>query len=153
MKREEAFGRLLSIATVMGDRVLDKGTPPISARYMEQFDRKPAKTFRRIHEELMQHAHKFGAEELHLMDMFDEIIDGLDFEGFTNESLKHEYLLYFHKQNAFFNRLVSAEEAAEKWGLSPGYVKNLAAEGKIAAKKAGKTWVIDGGQPNPKKEK
>lgn len=46
-------------------------------------------------------------------------------------------------------RIIGVEEAAKIWGLSPGYVKNLCAAGKIEAKKVGKTWVIDKNQENP----
>lgn len=49
--------------------------------------------------------------------------------------------------------IMGVEEAAELWGLSPGYVKNLCADGKIKAKKIGKTWVIDKTQDNPSQTK
>mgnify|MGYP001065299835 CR=1 FL=1 len=45
--------------------------------------------------------------------------------------------------------IIGVEEASQIWGLSPGYIKNLCAEGKIIAKKIGKTWVIDKTQENP----
>jgi hypothetical protein len=48
--------------------------------------------------------------------------------------------------------IVGVEEAARYWGLSPGYVKNLCAEGKVIAKKIGKTWVIDITQERPSKK-
>ena len=48
--------------------------------------------------------------------------------------------------------IIGVDEASKLWGLSPGYIKNLAAEGKIEAKKIGKTWVIDKTQTNPKKK-
>jgi hypothetical protein len=47
------------------------------------------------------------------------------------------------------NSVIGVEEAAEKWGLSAGYIKTLCAEGKIIAKKIGKTWVIDQTQEKP----
>lgn len=49
------------------------------------------------------------------------------------------------------DNIMGVQEAAKIWGLSPGYIKNLCAEGKIKAKKIGTTWVIDKNQPNPKK--
>jgi excisionase family DNA binding protein len=49
--------------------------------------------------------------------------------------------------------VIGVEEAAELWGLSAGYIKNLCADGKIKAKKIGKTWVIDKTQENPAKLK
>ena len=50
------------------------------------------------------------------------------------------------------DKVMGAEEAARVWGLSPGYIKNLAAAGKIAAVKIGPTWVISKEQPNPKQK-
>jgi len=47
--------------------------------------------------------------------------------------------------------IMDAEEAAELWDLSPGYIKNLCASGKVLAKKKGKTWILDKNQSNPKK--
>ena len=49
--------------------------------------------------------------------------------------------------------IIGVEEAAELWGLSAGYIKNLCAEGKIKSKKIGKTWIIDKTQENPSKLK
>jgi excisionase family DNA binding protein len=49
--------------------------------------------------------------------------------------------------------IIGVEEAAKLWGLSAGYIKNLCAEGKIKAKKIGKTWIIDKSQENPTKLK
>lgn len=45
--------------------------------------------------------------------------------------------------------IMGVEEASELWNLSPGYIKNICASGKVNAKKIGKTWVIDKNQPNP----
>ncbi|MDY8166171.1 helix-turn-helix domain-containing protein [Bacillus thuringiensis] len=39
--------------------------------------------------------------------------------------------------------VIGVNKAALLLNLSPGHVKNLCAQGKIAAKKIGKTWVID----------
>lgn len=47
--------------------------------------------------------------------------------------------------------VMGVDEASELWELSPGYIKNLCAKGKIKSKKIGKTWIIDKEQPNPKK--
>lgn len=49
--------------------------------------------------------------------------------------------------------VIGVEEAAKLWGLSPGYIKNLCAAGKLKAKKVGKTWVIDKTQPSPSQMK
>ncbi|MGA9172404.1 MAG: helix-turn-helix domain-containing protein [Thermoactinomyces sp.] len=45
---------------------------------------------------------------------------------------------------------MGVEEAAKLWGYKPGYIKNLCAQGKIEAKKIGKTWVISKNQPHPR---
>lgn len=45
--------------------------------------------------------------------------------------------------------IMGVEEAAELWGLSPGYIKNLCAAGKLNAVKIGKTWVLEKTQPKP----
>lgn len=45
--------------------------------------------------------------------------------------------------NSDLCNLIGVHEAASILNVSPGYVKNLCAEGKIVAKKIGKTWVID----------
>lgn len=50
-------------------------------------------------------------------------------------------------------KIIGVEEAAKLWGLTPGYIKNLCAEGKIEAKKIGKTWVIAKEQDNPSQTK
>jgi excisionase family DNA binding protein len=39
--------------------------------------------------------------------------------------------------------VIGVHEAASLLNVSPGHVKNLCAQGKIVAKKIGKTWVID----------
>jgi excisionase family DNA binding protein len=46
--------------------------------------------------------------------------------------------------------IMGVEEAAKLWGYKPGYIKNLCAQGKIEAKKIGKTWVISKNQPHPR---
>ncbi|HFJ9448217.1 MULTISPECIES: helix-turn-helix domain-containing protein [Bacillus] len=45
--------------------------------------------------------------------------------------------------NTFFYNTIGVHEAASILNVSTGHVKNLCAEGKIVAKKIGKTWVID----------
>ena len=45
---------------------------------------------------------------------------------------------------------MGVEEAAERWQLSSGYIKNLCASNKVIARKIGKTWIILKNQPNPK---
>ncbi|WP_282200048.1 helix-turn-helix domain-containing protein [Collibacillus ludicampi] len=50
------------------------------------------------------------------------------------------------------SQIMGVEEAAKLWGTTPGYVKNLCAEGKVRAVKIGKTWILDKNQPNPLKQ-
>ena len=45
--------------------------------------------------------------------------------------------------------IMGVEEAAQKWGTTPHYVKNLCRTGRCRARKMGKTWVLDRDQPNP----
>lgn len=153
LSREESFGRLLAIANVLGWRVFDKHRPSISAKYSTRLGQKPAHTFKLIHEELMGYSHKFGDDELYLMDMFGEILADMDFEDFSNEDLDGIYRLHQSKEQNSLFRIMSAEEASERWGLSAGHIKNLAADGKIKARKVSKTWLIDKYQPNPSKKK
>jgi len=47
---------------------------------------------------------------------------------------------------------MGVEEAAERWNLAPGYIKNLCNAGKVKAVKIGKTWILDKTQPNPKQK-
>ncbi|MCM3024613.1 helix-turn-helix domain-containing protein [Heyndrickxia ginsengihumi] len=39
--------------------------------------------------------------------------------------------------------IIGVNDAAKLLQLSPGTVKNLCAEGRLPAKKIGKTWVLD----------
>lgn len=50
-------------------------------------------------------------------------------------------------------KIMGVEDASKLWGLKPGYIKNLCAEGKIEAKKVGNTWVIAKEQDNPSQSK
>ena len=50
-------------------------------------------------------------------------------------------------------KIMGVNEAAEKWGLRPSYVKDLCAAGKINAVKIGKTWIITRDQKNPSVKK
>jgi excisionase family DNA binding protein len=98
----------------------------------------------------MEYADKFGEDEIKLLDLFGEILSEMDEAEFTNEPLNANYLHGYHTQQNALN-VIGVEEASELWGLSAGYIKNLCAEGKIKAKKIGKTWVLDKNQISPKK--
>jgi hypothetical protein len=47
------------------------------------------------------------------------------------------------------DHVMGDKTAAQRWGLSAGYIKNLCAAGKVKAVKVGKTWVLDKYQPKP----
>jgi hypothetical protein len=46
--------------------------------------------------------------------------------------------------------VMGVEEASAVWDLSPGRIKNICAEGKVPAKKVGRTWIVSKLQPSPK---
>ncbi|MBV6717176.1 helix-turn-helix domain-containing protein [Paenibacillus chitinolyticus] len=149
--RDVSFGRLLAIANVLGERLFENDKPDITSKYLERYRRSPSKTFQKIHEELMMYAHKFGKTEIHLMDMFDEILANMDIEQFTDEPLKDKYLHSYHTQQHTLRNIMSVDDAAKLWGYeNPGSVKNLCRTGKIQATKIGRDWVIDRNQPNPR---
>lgn len=48
------------------------------------------------------------------------------------------------------DQIMGVDEASDLWNLSPGYIKNICAEGKVQAKKIGNTWILEKNQPNPR---
>ena len=48
------------------------------------------------------------------------------------------------------DQIMGVDEASRLWNYAPGYIKNLCAEGKIEARKIGKTWVILKNQNSPR---
>jgi hypothetical protein len=79
-------------------------------------------------------------------DTWNAFINKTDSPSDTLRELVNDFI-----DNEPLNAVIGVEEASLLWGLSPGYIKNLCAEGKIVCKKIGKTWVIDKTQPNPSK--
>ena len=51
------------------------------------------------------------------------------------------------------HNVMGAEEAAAAWGISMPHIKTLCTQGKIIARKAGRFWVIEKDQPNPRKNR
>lgn len=153
MEREVVFGRLLAIANVLGEKVFEKGKMSISQKYMAWFSKNPAEAFEKIHAELMEYAPLFGKDEMQLIEMFEEILEELNESDFTNEPLPPRYLHAYYSQQNVLNGIMGVEEASELWGLSPGTIKNYCAEGKVIAKKIGKTWIINKEQNNPSNHK
>lgn len=45
--------------------------------------------------------------------------------------------------------LISVDEAARMWGITPQHVRRLCESGDIRAKKVGRQWIIDKRQENP----
>ncbi|MFP4976852.1 hypothetical protein ACE6ED_15715 [Paenibacillus sp. CN-4] len=45
--------------------------------------------------------------------------------------------------------IMGVDEASKRWDLSPAYIKNLCAAGKVTAVKIGNTWILDKDQSNP----
>lgn len=58
-----------------------------------------------------------------------------------------------HLRTAPLDKIMTAEEAALLWDLSASHVKHLCQDGKLVAKKFGKTWMLTKDQPNPKTRK
>ena len=143
MNRDIKFGRLLAIANILSEKVFEEGKPSVVQKYMSRYSQKPAKTFQKIHEELLEYAPKFGPDEMVLLDMFGEILANMDESEFTNEPLGAKYLHAYHSQQHQLSNLIGVEEAAKILGLSPGTVKNKCAAGELPAVKIGKTWVMD----------
>lgn len=49
------------------------------------------------------------------------------------------------------NNVMGVIEASRLWGLHPDYIKKLAQQKKVIARKIGQTWILVKDQPNPKK--
>lgn len=97
-KRDILFGQLLSIVTVIGERVFEKGKPSVDETSFKKFPRAPKETITRLHMDVMNYAHKFGKEENELIDLFGEILYEMESNDFTNDPLD-KYLLGYYKQN------------------------------------------------------
>jgi len=142
----------LAIANILSEKVFEDGKPSVMQKHMSRYSQKPAKTFQKIHEELLEYAPKFGPDEIALLDMFGEILAEMEEYEFTNEPLTPKYLHAFHSQQHRLSNIIGVEEAAKILGLSPGTVKNKCAAGELPAKKIGKTWVLDKTMITKKKE-
>lgn len=57
-------------------------------------------------------------------------------------------------KNSFnsLDHVIGVDDAGRKWKLSPGTIKNYCSEGRLVAKKMGKTWIIDQNQPDPRRK-
>ncbi|MBJ6362077.1 type I-C CRISPR-associated protein Cas8c/Csd1 [Paenibacillus sp. GCM10012307] len=150
MNRDVAFGRILAIANVISERVFEKGKPSVSQKYFDRYKKNPYATFTKIHTELMGYAHKFGENELRLMDMFGEILSGIQPGDMEAKDLKPAFLQGFYSQQDALKNIMGTDEAAELWGYTPDHIKRLCREGKIKCVMIGKTWVVDRNQPSPR---
>ncbi|MEK5217726.1 DNA-binding protein [Psychrobacillus sp. FSL H8-0487] len=85
----------------------------------------------------------------------DEAFEILDFDKEKYDYLKNRQeeikkeIREINEQYETIDSVMGVEEASESWILSAGYIKNLCADGKVKAKKIGKTWIIDRHQPHP----
>lgn len=102
-ERNLAFGRLLGVCVVMGERVFEKGKASIGKNEHDKFPRKPVSTFKKIHEDLMKYSHKFGRDEDRLLNLISEVIGGMNENDFTDEPLGDKYLLGYYKQKHELN--------------------------------------------------
>ena len=150
MERERQFGQLLAIANVLINKIHGINGPAVMNKYWDKYQREPAKTFTKIHENIIDYIYKLDKNDIALLDLFQTILADMDYDQFNDEKLSNDYLHTFYKQKDALDHLISVADAAKLWGLSEGHVKNICAEGKIDAVKIGKTWVIDKRQPNPK---
>lgn len=67
----------------------------------------------------------------------------------SNQPTKEQLQL---NMNIIMSQLMQTDEAAELWGLSQGYIKNLCANGDVIAYKVGRAWLLLREQPNPKQD-
>lgn len=81
------------------------------------------------------------------LERYDRTNEHLDIRASVAESVLNEFhhikCYVNHAIEHYLDNVIGVEEASEILGLSPGTVKNYCAEGKLAAKKIGKTWVLD----------
>lgn len=150
--RETKFARAFAILNVIARSVYEKGKPLPAYVSLDRLGRKPMDTLVRAHNDVMQYAYKFGAHELMLMDMLDEIVGEMEESEYNNDPLAARYLHPFHAQQHALDGIMSVEEAAEQWGLAPGTVKNYCLSGKVLARKIGRDWAIEKNQPNPRQK-
>lgn len=148
--RERQFGQLLAISNVLINKIHGDNSPAIMNRYWDKYQNKPAETFIKIHENIIDYIYKLNKNDIALLDLFQTILAGMDYEQFNDEKLDNAYILAYHEQKDSLNHLIGVDKASDLWGLSPAYIKNLCADGKVDAVKIGNVWVIDKRQPNPK---
>ncbi|NGP58133.1 hypothetical protein FLT15_17325 [Paenibacillus thiaminolyticus] len=148
--RETKFARAFAILNVMASRVYEKGKPLPAWTSLSRLGQKPMDTLVRAHNDVMQYAYKFGAHELMLMDMLDEIVGSLEFDEFDNAPLAARYLHPFHVQQRAIDGVMGVAEGSVRWELAPGTLKNYCAQGIVIATKIGRDWAIEKNQPNPR---
>lgn len=141
--REEKFARILAIANLIGERTLESNRPSIEHHYRTKFSRYPAKTLATIHKDLMAYSHRWKRKEWMLYDVLMEEIADLDLDEFNNEDLGEMFPLHLGKSYVEMRNIIGVKVASKILGLTEGTVKNYCAEGRIPAKKIGKTWVLD----------
>ncbi|MBC6975099.1 MULTISPECIES: helix-turn-helix domain-containing protein [Bacillus] len=66
------------------------------------------------------------------------------------ETLRQLVTNYIHNDSDPLDEVMGVEEAAEKWDMPPGTIKNLCAAGEVKAKKIGNRWIISKKQQSPR---
>lgn len=97
--RDLLFGRLLSVSTIIGERIFEKGKPSVGERDFKKFPKAPLSTYKKLHDNLMQYSYKFGEEENYLLSLFDGILEEMNEADFNDTPLGDKYLLGYYKQN------------------------------------------------------
>jgi len=114
------------------------------------------RSFKRKFYHLEQVAKKLGKSVHQVQELIQSgHINAVDVSDIEIENCKYRVLegdLDQYLRQSIENTM-GVEDAAIRWGLAPGTVKNLCAAGKVTARKIGKTWVIPKDHPNPKNKK
>ncbi|MDA1614175.1 helix-turn-helix domain-containing protein [Bacillus cereus] len=66
------------------------------------------------------------------------------------ETLRLLVINYNNDDSDPLEEVMGVEEAAEKWDMPPGTIKNLCAAGEVKAKKIGNRWIISKRQSAPR---
>lgn len=96
--RDYLFGRLLAVADVLERAALDDNRATNAIRYMNAFQRHPARTWATIQSALQPYQAKLGANATYWTKIIDEVASRIPVEEFNNKPLSHLYLLGFYSQ-------------------------------------------------------
>src|SRR5690625_3376268 len=139
--RTEKFARILAIMDLLSEQAKEYTT--VGKKYTTDYFRKPAKFLKVIHEEIISRSHAWGPHEWMLFEIMGDEIAALEMEDVTDEQLDEMFSYHLYRARNDMRYFVGVNEASEILGITPGTVKNHCAEGKIPARKIGKTWIMD----------